>query len=128
MTGRHLTTTSPSSTSSRRSTPCVDGCWGPMLTLSSSRRSVAWTVAAPEASIGGIHPPRDGEVDGLRAKRLCASERVAAPIVGQHDALQVRMADERDPEEVEQLALVPVGARHDRGEAGRLAICARLEA
>src|SRR5206468_13039365 len=29
-TGLSLTTRSPSSTTSMRNTPCVDGCWGPM--------------------------------------------------------------------------------------------------
>src|ERR1043166_7452249 len=41
MSGVHLTTISPSRTSSRRSTPCVDGCCGPneMVICVSSGRS-----------------------------------------------------------------------------------------
>src|SRR5688500_15304647 len=36
MTGTHSTTFSPDSFSTSRSTPCVDGCCGPMLRMSSS--------------------------------------------------------------------------------------------
>src|SRR5713101_5977788 len=107
MTGRQWTTTSPSRSSSSRSTPCVDGCWGPMLTVSSSRFSVGGLVAA-------IHPPRDGEVDGLCAKRFRASQRVALPVVWQHDPCQIRVTFELDAEQVEQLTLVPVRASDDR--------------
>src|SRR5688572_27884466 len=99
MTGRQRTTTSPSRTSSRRSTPCVDGCWGPILTVSSSRRSVA-----------AIHAPRHGEVDRLGADRFRATQRMALPVIGQHDARQLGVAIEADAEQIEQLTLVPVGA------------------
>ena len=43
MTGLHRTTYSPSSSSSRRSTPCVEGCCGPMLMI-----IVSWRIS-PEA-------------------------------------------------------------------------------
>src|SRR5918911_382714 len=102
MTGRQCTTTSPSSTSSTRSTPCVDGCWGPMLTFSSSRAS------GLAVSVTRVHAPRHGEVDGLRAERLGASKRMAAPFVGQHDASQLGVALKVDTEQVVHLALVPV--------------------
>src|SRR6266542_6953290 len=36
MTGTHSMTFSPWSLSTSRSTPCVEGCWGPMLRMSSS--------------------------------------------------------------------------------------------
>src|SRR5260221_12863911 len=39
MTGVHCTTVSPSSTSTRRNTPCVDGCCGPIFRIISSLRS-----------------------------------------------------------------------------------------
>src|ERR671931_416164 len=110
MTGRHWTTTSPSSTSSSRSTPCVDGCCGPMLTVNSSRCSLRVSVAA-------IHVSGDGEVDRLGAERLGPAQRVALPVVGQHDAAQVRVTVEADPEQVEHLALVPVGAGDSGGQA-----------
>src|SRR5215472_10026264 len=99
MTGRQWTTTSPSSTSSSRRTPCVEGCCGPMLTVSSS---------LGEDSACAIDRPSDREVDGFAADRLAAAERVAAPVVGQHDAGQIGMPRELDAEEVEHFTLVPV--------------------
>src|SRR5438067_13823645 len=120
MTGRHLTTTSPSSSNSKRSTPWVDGCCAPMLTVSSSRFSLRGLIAA-------IDPPRDGEVDGLGAERLGAPQGVALPIIWQHDSSQIGVAVELDAQQVDQLALVPVGAGDDRGQAVRLAVGARLE-
>src|SRR5437773_10622080 len=98
MTGRQWTTTSPSRTSSSRNTPCVDGCWGPMLTVSSSCGSAC-----------AIDLPSNGEVHRLATEWLGPPQRVTDPLVGHHDARQVRMADELDPEQVEDLALVPVG-------------------
>src|SRR4051794_26055278 len=117
MIGRQLTTTSPSSLSSSRSTPCVDGCCGPMLTVSSSRRS----------SVVAIYPPCHGEVHGLAAERLGSPQRMPLPGVWQHDPPQVWVALEADAKQVEHLALVPVGARHARRQARRLAIGGSLD-
>src|SRR5919202_4868051 len=142
MTGLQVTTSSPSSTSSTRSTPCVDGCCGPMLTRSRSGRSliVGATSATPiswvlvpgvpgRRSVSGrtIDLSRDGEIDGLAAKRFRAAQRVPHPLVGQHDALQVRVPVELDTEQVEDFALVPVRARNDRGKTWRAVVGARLE-
>src|SRR5260370_4615947 len=117
--------TSPSSTSSRRSTPWVDGCWGPMLTVSSSRSSPVSTRAG--RSIVAIDLPCDREVDGLRAERFGAAQGVAVPLVGKHDAAQIGVALKVDSEQVEELALVPVGAGDNSGDAGCVAVRARLE-
>src|SRR5213594_1732851 len=111
MTGRQWTTTSPSNWSSRRSTPCVEGCCGPMLTVSSSRASVCC-----------INLPRDGEVDRLRAEWLAAAQRMALPVIGQHDALQVRMPREAHAEQIEHFAFVPVGPRDVGGDAWGFAV------
>src|SRR5579864_8423203 len=119
MTGRQWTTTSPSRVSSRRSTPCVDGCCGPMLTVSSSRLS---------GSVSAIRLPRHGEVDGLTAKWLGAPERVALPFVRQHDPLEIWMSLELNPEQVKELALVPIRARNCWRETGCLSIRRRLDA
>src|SRR4051794_5188902 len=100
MTGRHLTTTSPSRVSSRRRTPWVDGCCGPILTVRSSRLSVA--------SIMRVHLASHGEIHRLAAERLGAPQRMTFPVVGQHDARKVRVPLEADAEEVIDLALVPV--------------------
>ena len=42
MPARASVTVSPSSSRMRRSTPCVDGCWGPMLTTIRS----SWSAVA----------------------------------------------------------------------------------
>src|SRR5713226_9348761 len=144
MTGRHLTTTSPSRVSSSRSTPWVDGCWGPMFTVSSSRFStVVMTLSvsadipppgrlrprprtaeglevgvadmrpesnqssgrAPSGESGtAVDPPGHREVDGFGAEWLGTAQGVPLPRVGQHDALQVGMTFEANPEQVEELA------------------------
>src|SRR5687767_7519492 len=128
MTGRQRTTTSPSRTSSSRKTPCVDGCCGPMLTVSSSRVSVPSADSSGDVSVPTIDAPCDGEVDGLCAERFGAPQRMPEPVVGHHEPPQVRMAVEADAEQIEHLALVPVGARDDRRDARRLGVRARLEA
>src|ERR1700736_6462578 len=100
MMGRQWTTISPSSTSSSRSTPCVDGCCGPMLIVISSRSSAAGTELVVR-SVSAIHLSGYREIDGLAAERLGASERVALPVVGQHDPLQIRVALKLDTKQVE---------------------------
>src|SRR5712691_9963938 len=121
--------TSPSRTSSNRSTPWVEGCCGPMLTVSSSRPSSLAEDSAEGAStsVTPVDPPGHREVDGFRAEGLRAAEGVAAPVVGHHDSPQIGVALKLDAEEVEQLALVPIGAGHERGDAGRKTVSARLE-
>src|SRR6266852_3250740 len=119
--------TSPSRTSSRRSTPWVEGCCGPMLTVSSSRSPSAAPTEGASTSVTAVDLSGHGEVDGLRAERLGAPQRVAAPIVGEHDAAQIGVALKVDAKEVEQFALVPVGAGDDGGDAGRIAIRARFD-
>src|SRR5260370_31620065 len=103
--------TSPPNTSSNRSSPWVDGCCGPMLTVSSSRPpSSARTSAEGEStSVPAIGLPCHREINRLRAERLRAAQGVAAPVVGEHDAAQIGVALELNAEEVEELALVPVG-------------------
>lgn len=48
MPQRASVTVSPSISRIRRSTPWVDGCWGPMLTTirSSSARAADWTISS----------------------------------------------------------------------------------
>src|SRR5438105_12379843 len=141
MIGRHSTTTSPSMASSRRSTPWVEGCCGPMLRRSSSglegassAAPISWplvpgcAVESVSGLITAVHVARYGEVDRLRAERLAAPERKALPVIRQHDAAQEGVAIEADAEEVEELALVEVGARQAGGQAGRLGVRAGLEA
>src|SRR5579864_3573360 len=114
MTGRQRTTTSPSSVSSNRSTPCVEGCCGPMLTVSRSR------------SLTAIDPPRDGEVDGLAAERLSPPQREPFPAVRQHDPRQIGVTLEVDAKQIKELPLVPVGAWNLRRDARCLTVRGRL--
>src|SRR5438128_12006035 len=111
--------TSPSNTSSNLSTPWVEGCWGPMLTVSSSRLS--------PTLVATICFPCHGEIGGLRAERFGAAQGMAAPVVGQHDAPQIGAALKLDTEHDEELALAPVGAGHERGDAGGKAVGVRLQ-
>src|SRR5512136_441494 len=103
MWGMTSTTISPSTTSSSRSTPCVDGCWGPMLrTISSVRMGLPVDVVrtcgvgavrsvisgmsgAGAASVGDLHP-----VVELRHLEVLA-ERVAGVVLGQEDPPEVRV-------------------------------------
>src|SRR5258708_19362783 len=96
-----------------------------MLTVSSSRSSPVSTGAG--RSIVAIDLPCDREVDGLRAERFGAAQGVAAPLVGKHDAAQIGVALKVDAEEVKELALVPVGAGDNSGNAGSVPAGARLE-
>src|SRR5947209_7114029 len=48
MMGSTSTTISPSSRSFRRKTPCVEGCWGPML------RVMSWVCGAEPSGIVGL--------------------------------------------------------------------------
>src|SRR5262245_1932578 len=108
MTGRQWTTTSPSSVSSSRSTPWVEGCCGPMLTVNSSRGAASSgraSVPGRTRSVMSVDLSGDSEVDRLGAEGLGAPQRVTPPGVGQHDAPQIRVSRELDPEQVEHLAL-----------------------
>src|SRR5438270_4166533 len=140
MTGLQWTTTSPSSVSSSRNTPCVDGCWGPILIVSSSRLSFSFATAGGRCRTLGaclsrpklllltpVHPPGHREIDRLAAQRLGSPQRVALPLGRQHDAFEPRVTRKFDPKQVEQLAFIPVGARHERSDARRATIGARLE-
>src|SRR5207249_9527039 len=106
MMGLHATTFSPSSSSATRSTPCVEGCCGPMLSVMVSLRTV-------EDLLGGellqgrrrLHASRRvvRERDFLVAQRRVLAQRPAHPVLRQRDARQVGVAGERDPVEVVSL-------------------------
>src|SRR4026208_1363142 len=110
MSGVALTTISPSSTSSRRSTPCVDGCCGPIeivICVSSGRSTIS--------NCGGMLATDDTDkLRLLQAVRLVASQRkifpqrVSLPVVRQQDASQIGMAVEDDAKQIKRLAFVPI--------------------
>src|SRR6266568_104500 len=117
MIGLALTTVSPSSSSATRSTPWVEGCWGPMLRVMVSVCTVLHLLRR-ELFEGrrGQAAPRGvvGERDLLVAERGVLAERPADPVLGEQDAGQVGMAGELDAAEIEVLALVPVRGRPHR--------------
>src|SRR5437763_7071623 len=57
------------------------------------------------------------EADGLAADRIVLAQRVALPVLGHEEPLEVRVAIEDDPHQVELLALVPVAGRPHRDDA-----------
>ena len=111
-------TFSPSSFRITRSTPCVDGCCGPMLRTSSveSRNvdSGMCYCAAFDPQVL-LHPALV-----LLQNRVVLAQRVALPLVRHQDAAHVRVAGELDAEHVEHLALQPVGGQVHAGGGGGL--------
>src|SRR5574338_845115 len=69
----HRTTVSPSSSSTRRSTPCVAGCCGPMLISMCSPSSSGSTAGA---AVMGTMFPCSSVASGTRRGRPCASSPV----------------------------------------------------
>src|SRR6185369_9803681 len=100
MTGLQATTFSPSSSSATRSTPCVLGCWGPMLSVMVSLRTIA-DLLVREFLQGGrrLDAPRRvvRERHLFVAGRRVLPQRPAHPVLGEQDARQVGMPGERDP-------------------------------
>src|SRR5262249_21764937 len=121
MIGLHVTTISPSSSNSTRSTPWVLGCCGPMLmwrVLLIRWVSIAIGLASQLVAAAGAEDlPRDGEIHRLAADRVVAPQRMALPPIRHHDSGQVRVPVKVDAEQVVHLALVPVGAREDAADA-----------
>src|SRR5207248_2905839 len=93
----------------------------PMLTVSSSRSSVSVSVSA-------IRLSRDREVHWFAGERLGALQGITLPVVGQHDALQIRMPLELDAEQIKHFAFVPVGCWNHGGQTRRRAVSSRLYA
>src|SRR5215467_1737085 len=94
-------TFSPSSLRITRSTPCVDGCCGPMLRTNSveSRKVVSAirSLAARDTQIL-LHPSVV-----LLQNRIIFAQRVALPLFRQQNAAQVRVSCEFDPEHIVHL-------------------------
>src|SRR4051794_33701166 len=113
-----------------RNTPCVLGCCGPMLRVSSfgfepaSRTSIATPSDTTEALLAGnraflpfgtIFQVVHEHV--LVVERPVLAERVAREALLQQDPAQVRMPEELDPEQVVDLPLLEVRARPDASQA-----------
>src|SRR3954452_24628658 len=144
MIGLRSRTYSPSSVTSRRSTPCVAGWCGPMLSVKSS---VSGWTSVPESGTSGwsrrsitiersrsrygtlsgsgvlVIPARllvlvEGEDHGLAALWEVAPLGVALVVLGHEDPAHVGMAAEHDAEHVEHLALGEVRAGPQVGDRG----------
>src|SRR5208282_1991345 len=106
MSGTALTTFSPSSSRSTRSTPWVEGCCGPML------RTIV--LVAPTAVSTVVMESQSAERNLTFAlRREITPERRTFKALGQEDAAQVRVASELDAKEVENLSLEPIGPGPD---------------
>src|SRR6266567_7728497 len=107
-------TFSPSSFKITRSTPCVEGCCGPILRTNSveSRNVVSGMdlLAALDVQI----LPYPALV--LLNQAVFLAQREAFPLFGEQDAAHVRVAFKLNAEHVEDLAFQPVcGGVHRRG-------------
>src|SRR5271167_2646140 len=143
--GSTRSTTSPSSSSTRRNTPCAAGCCGPKL-MEKLRRF--WSVTASSLLPLRLLIPRQrrafpraqeievaefliephrlvtdalllivvANLDETGHREVLAQRMAVEAVVGEK-APRVRMAIEQHAEEVVNLALVPVRARIDRRRA-----------
>src|SRR5262245_5371609 len=133
MCGSAFWITSPSISSTRRSTPCAAGCWGPKFSVKFWNSAMAARPVRTGLALLADHLRHrdarldaDGLIDDAAARGVVAHLDVARerevlaegmpdePVV-REDASQVRMPAEQDAVEVEGLALVPVRRRPDSG-------------
>src|SRR6185436_1011177 len=125
MSGVALTTISPSSTSSRRSTPCVDGCCGPIeivIWVSSGRSTISncggmfTVVLMKNRTYETYRTYRSSRsyhlllqrIWFIPAQRKILPQGVALPVLWQQYSSQVRMIVKNDTEEIKRFALMPV--------------------
>src|SRR5215475_56864 len=129
MVGDADRTISPSSVSTSRSTPCVLGCWGPMLTVivsvrrpdSSSFTSLITGVIVSATAGQPIAFDVDGKLFLCDLQRLghmrrpadlhrrVFSQGKALPVFGHQQTPRIRMVIKGDAEQIPHLALEPVG-------------------
>src|SRR5512146_3226282 len=136
MCGSARSMTSPSSSSTRRSTPCAAGCCGPKfrvkLRISATSGSGGCVFQRTLVAVVLADHARDqrARLDAHRLihdaalrrvvlhldvadEREVLAERMADEAVVRQQAAQVRMILEQDAEHVERFALVPVRGRPD---------------
>src|SRR5437868_1587830 len=97
MCGSTSDTISPSVRSTSRNTPCVLGCWGPMLTSISSVRT-SNSMIRGSSNVVVILPPPHPVV--FQRHLIVFAERVADPILGTEDPPQVGVPDKADARQV----------------------------
>src|SRR5260370_3820693 len=116
MTGAMRLICSPSRSTISRSTPCVEGCCGPKLTVSSSPPNAPCSPVLLIVTPGDSIMLRPGpsatsgalpELHYLAAHRIVAAQRVAHPVVRHQDSRQARVVREDDAEHVVRLPFLP---------------------
>src|ERR1035438_6905102 len=111
MSGWHLTMVSPSNSSSRRSTPCVEGCCGPMFRDRLRGFALMASSATASGMVGVTVSLTFVPVSNPVARdAVILAQRMPFPIVRQHDAAQIRMVPEPHAEQIECFPLEPVRA------------------
>src|SRR5215510_11972879 len=126
MSGMASFITSPSARTTKRSTPWVEGCCGPMLRVMSSvaRPPFTWrwtSTSNPDRlmlpSLSRLQQalPRRGDTVVLLGLDEVLAQRMARPVLRHEEAAQVRVAIEGDAEEVVRPALLPVGVAPHAG-------------
>src|ERR1035441_1388293 len=109
MCGWHLTMVSPSSSSCRRSTPCVEGCCGPMFRV--RLRGFALTASSGSGMTGvTVSLTFVPASNPIARYAVILAQRMPFPIVRQHDTPQIRMVPEAHAEQIERFPLEPVRA------------------
>src|SRR3954471_975028 len=124
MVGAAERTVSPSSSSTRRSTPCVLGCCGPILTVIVSVRTAgmfAWrplafvSLAGQPIALNVLPEFLFGHLEGLRRVRRTPDlhreilpQRKAVPVLRHQQASWIGMTVKGDPEHVPDFPLEPV--------------------
>src|SRR5262245_61684583 len=111
-------TFSPSSFKITRSTPCVEGCCGPMLRTNSveSRNVVSGMYLLTALDVQILPYP----AIVLLNQAVFLAQREAFPLLGEENSAHVGVALELDAEHVEDLAFQPVRGGVDGGGGGRL--------
>src|SRR5574341_1805260 len=105
MSGTMRTTFSPSISRIRRSTPCVEGCCGPMFRIITPSCVVSRTGVGVRWDMSAV------ALDGI-----ILAQRVALQVLGHEQAAQVGMSLEAHAEQVKDLALEEVGRGPHRGD------------
>src|SRR5450432_3339308 len=117
-------TFSPSSFRITRSTPCVDGCCGPMLSTSSVESRKVWS-GIPASLVHGSLAAFNSQVFlhpflVLLKNPVILAQRIPLPLLRQQDPLHVRVTRKLDAEHIEHFTFQPVGRQVDLHRGLRL--------
>src|ERR1051326_8214602 len=118
MSGTVLTTVSPSRVTISRSTPCVEGCCGPMLMVMVSTRLVSPTLTLSVMWSSVCSPSCIACILGRLLARFLVVARGAGPVLWHNQTTEVRVPGKGDTKEIVDLALVPVGSGPDSADGG----------